>query len=235
MDQSLTNEACFDKKNENKVFFDNTSNSMESMPISFSKCESFKEIDFLAKTDDYQTSLKNVQYDLDIIYSSRFNSRQFETIKNHFNTLFTISYPKEFFDKIQNRIYNTIVGYTKSFDVVCFGILNIDNKKKRAEILSFGVLKEFQGKKIGTRLMQKIFEEMKILAIKEISLIVQVTNQIAINLYKNFGFEIVKELPDYYYILKGEQRKAYVMNKFVGPEQFWIFKVFSNIAKKFLF
>lgn len=234
MELSKINEAC-SENNELRNFLDpNSSHSLESMPISFSKCESFKEIDFLAKTEDNHTSLKTIQVEGELIYSSRFTPRQFETIKTHFNTLFKVSYPKDFFEKMQSHFYHTIVGLTRHSDVVCFAVLSIDNKNKSAEILSFGVIKEFQGKKFGTRLMRKIIEELNILAIKRISLIVQVTNSVAINLYENFGFEVVKEEPDYYFILKGEHRRAYIMQKLIVPEQFWIFKVFRNIAKKFL-
>lgn len=227
------NEA-FSEKNDLKMLYDSISNSQESLPISFSKCESFKEIDFLAKTEDNHTSLKTIQVESELIFTSRFNSRQFELIKSHFNTLFTISYPKEFFEKIQNHSYHTIIGSLRNFEVVCFAVLNIDNKNKSAEILSFGVVKEFQGKKFGTRLMRKIIEEMKILAIKEISLIVQATNSVAVSLYQTFGFEIIKEEKNYYFILNGDHRIAYIMRKPIGPEQFWVFKVFRNIARKFL-
>jgi len=233
MELSEINEASIEN-NEPKTSFENACNSLESMPISFSNCESFREIDFLAKTEDNHTSLK-IQVETELIYSCRFSQRQFETIKNHFNTLFTISFPKEFYEKIQNHSYHTIVGSMRNFDVVCFAVLSIDNTNKSAEILSFAVIKEFQGKKFGTRLMRKLIEEMKILAIKEISLIVQVTNLIAVNLYQNFGFEIFKEEADYYFILKGDHRKAFFMRKLIVPEQFWVFKVFRNIAKKFLF
>lgn len=236
MELSKINEAFTNEnKDELKFLFDNnTTNSLESMPISFSKCESFKEIDFLAKTKDNHTSLKTIQVEEELRYSSRFTAKQFETIKKHFNTLFKISYPKDFFEKMQNHVYHTIIGSTRNSDVVCFTVLSIDNRNKSAEILSFGVIKEFQGKKFGTRLMRKLIEEMKILAIKHISLIVQVTNSVAINLYQNFGFDIVREEPDYYFILQGEYRKAYVMQKLIVPEQFWVFKVFRNIASKFL-
>ncbi len=230
------NEACPENIELKTVLFDHntSSNSFESLPVSFSKCESFREIDFLTKTEDNHTSLKMIQVEGEPIYSSRFTAWQFQTIKNHFNTLFTISYPKDFFEKMQNNFYHTIVGSTRNLEVICFAVLSIDNTNKKAEIVSFGVIKEFQGKKFGTRLMHKIIEEMKMLAIKRISLIVQVTNSIAINLYRSFNFEIVKEEPNYYFILQGEYRKAYIMEMLIVPEQFWVFKVFRNIANKFL-
>ena len=72
------------------------------------------------------------------------------------------------------------------------------------------------------------------MAITEISLVVQKTNSIAISLYQKFGFQIFSEEQNYYHILQGEERKAFIMKKhLVIIEQFWIFKVFKNIAKIF--
>ncbi len=232
MDLIQINEAIHDDY-EMKNILENTSNSIESTPICFSKCESFKDYDFLSKTEDNFNSLKTIKNESDIIYSCKMNNSKFTALKTHFNTLFTITYPDDFFEKIQNNTFNTIIGSTINFDLFCFAVLDINNNKKTAEILSFGVIKEYQAKKYGTRLMQKIIEEMKILAIKEITLIVQVTNKIAINLYEKFGFKIVKEEPDYYHILQGDHRKAYIMKKLIISEQFWFFKIFNNIAKKF--
>ena len=209
---------------------DMISNSGESMPISFSKCESYNEVDFLIKSEENLSNTNEINENSEIIFTTKFQMKNFAVIKNHFNTLFKISYPEEFFEKILNKTYHTIVGITKNFkDLICFAVLNIENNNKIAEILSFGVIKEFQGKKFGTKLLNKIIEEMKILGIKNISLIVQVTNGIAINLYKNFGFETVKEDSNYYHILEGENRKAFYMRKSIVQEQFWIFKVFRNI------
>lgn len=234
MELMKINEACLEN-NETRNLLDFSSNSQESMPISFSKCESFKEIDFLAKTEDNFNSIKTLPWDSDIIFSSKMNSRQFQIMKNNFNTLFKISYPEDFFQKIQNHQYKTIIGFNKCFDVICFAIINIDNRHKQADILSLGVLKEFQGKKFGSRLLQKVLEELRIMAIKEISLIVQKTNTVAINLYKKLGFDIFKEEPNYYFVFEGENRKAFIMKKLNIQEQFWIFKIFKNIAKKFIF
>ena len=119
--------------------------------------------------------------------------------------------------------------------VICFAILNIDFSTRSAEILSFGVLKEFQGRHYGSKLMQKLLEEFKVMGLTEISLVVQKTNKVAISLYEKFGFKVIRQDNDYYRILEGDDKRALIMSKSMALEEFWIFKVFKNIAKKFMF
>lgn len=210
------------------------SNSLESIP--FSNCESFREIDFLEKTEEnFYSKNTNFLIEEKIVWSSRLTNSQYMKIKYCFNTLFKITYPENFYKNILNRKYFTIVGSLKSSDVVCFAIIDIDFPNRNAEILSFGVMKEFQGRQFGSKLMQKLIEEFKVMGITEISLIVQKTNKIAISLYEKFGFIIFKEELNYYKVLDGEEKTALIMNKSLTLEQFWIFKVFKNIVKKFTF
>ena len=120
-------------KNFNEAFTENTElrnlvfyeNSIDSAPISFSNCESFREMDFLEKTEDNFNAIKSNICE-DLIWSSRLTNNQFLKIRYCFNTLFKIIYPEEFYTKIQNKTYNTITGSTKSSDVICFAILNIN-------------------------------------------------------------------------------------------------------------
>lgn len=214
----------------------------DSDHMNFSNCESFKEMEFIEKTEDKleantlkSLSLKNNCEEEDIIFSSKLDNRNnhFQKIEYCLNTLFKITYPDEFYRKILNKEYFTITGSIKSFEVICFAIININYKKRVAEILSFGVLKEFQGKHYGTKLMQKINEEFKLIGIKEVILVVQKTNKIAISLYEKFGFRIFKEDPNYYKVLQGNERNALIMNKSMNNEQFWIFKVFKSIYENF--
>jgi len=215
--------------------FDFPSNSFESLPISFSNCESYKEMDFLEKTEDNFNTIKINNCKEEIIWSSRLNNNQFLKLKYCFNTLFKINYPDDFYTKISNNTYHTITGSIKSSEIICFAILNINFRTRKAEILSFGVLKEFQGRHYGSKLMQKLLEEFKIMGITEISLIVQKSNKIAISLYEKFGFKLFEEDPNYYKFFEGDCRKALIMKKSMALEQFWIFKVFKNIAEKFIF
>lgn len=209
----------------------------ESCSISFSNCESYKSLDFLHKTDDQFNTMKTNTIDEEIIWSSRLTNNQFLKIKYCFNTLFKIKYPEEFFNKISNRTYYTVTGSLKNSEVICFAVLNIDinPRERNVEILSFGVLKEFQGRHYGTKLMQKLVEEFGSMRVQNVNLVVQKTNKIAISLYEKFGFKLFEEDSNYYNILEGEDRKALILRKSFELPQFWIFKVFKKIAEKFIF
>jgi N-acetylglutamate synthase-like GNAT family acetyltransferase len=232
--------AFLDKKNSELKNLNFPSNSLEldSESISFSNCESFKDLDLLEKTEDnFNTNtitVKTNNIPEQIIWSSRLTNKQFIKIKYCFNTLFKIKYPEEFFTKILNKTYHIVTGSIKNSDVICFAILNINLRERNVEILSFGVLKEFQGRHYGTKLMQKLIEEFRSMEIKNISLVVQKTNKIAISLYEKFGFKLFEEDLNYYKILEGNERNALILKKSMELEQFWIFKVFKNISKKFM-
>lgn len=151
----------------------------------------------------------------------------------HFEILFKISYPDEYFDFIYTNKYLSIFGYDINInDLACFAVINIINENE-AEILSFAVIKEYQGKKVGSKLLNKLIEELANMGIDRVKLIVSALNVVAINLYKKFGFLVEKEDPSYYKHL--ENKKAYYMGKEVKVKRFWIFDVFRRITKKILF
>ena len=101
---------------------------------------------------------------------------------------------------------NTIVGY-----IMCrvergfssFGMKII----KKGHIVSLAVLPEHRRKKLGEKLLDAALKGLKNYNVSEVYLEVRVSNEPAINLYKKFGFEIVKRQKGYY--LDGED--AFVM------------------------
>lgn len=64
--------------------------------------------------------------------------------------------------------------------------------------LGIAISESEQGKGLGKMLMQKLLDTAKINKIDEIYLTVDKDNEIAIKLYKIFGFYIVKETASYY-------------------------------------
>ena len=78
-------------------------------------------------------------------------------------------------------------------------------RKKYYRLYSLAIGNNFQNKGFAKKLMDYSFENLKD---KDFSLEVKISNEIAINLYKNFGFEIKKVLKDYY-----EDGDGYLMYK----------------------
>ena len=68
-------------------------------------------------------------------------------------------------------------------------------RKKYYRLYSLAIGNDFQNKGLAKRLLEYSFEKLKD---KDFSLEVKVSNEVAINLYKKFGFEIKKVLKDYY-------------------------------------
>ena len=78
-------------------------------------------------------------------------------------------------------------------------------RKKYYRLYSLAIGNDFQNKGLAKRLLEYSFEKLKD---KDFSLEVKISNEVAINLYKKFGFEIKKVLKDYY-----EQCDGYLMYK----------------------
>jgi ribosomal protein S18 acetylase RimI-like enzyme len=91
-------------------------------------------------------------------------------------------------------------------------------------------VKEYQNKKLGSKLLKKIIEELTIKGVNYITLIVQKNNTFAIKLYKNFGFKIDNFLPNYYTFESSSEKDAYEMKKTLKNQGFWIFDVFKYIS-----
>lgn len=78
-------------------------------------------------------------------------------------------------------------------------------RKKYYRLYSLAIGNDFQNKGLAKRLLEYSFEKLKD---KDFSLEVKISNEVAINLYKKFGFEIKKVLKDYY-----EDCDGYLMYK----------------------
>jgi ribosomal protein S18 acetylase RimI-like enzyme len=174
------------------------------------------------------------QYFIDVIFTTNVErNNTLLILKNQFLLLFKVLYPEEFYDKIKSKEYCTLLGLEKSSkQLVCFSVIEIKQNKKKATVLAFGVIKEYQNKKVGTKILQKTLEELTIMGIETVNLIVQQANENAIKLYKKFGFEIQKEMNDYYHYLESDREKAaYLMKKILihrVPANFGFFDFFKT-------
>ncbi|WP_292464426.1 N-acetyltransferase [Methanolobus sp.] len=75
-------------------------------------------------------------------------------------------------------------------------VLSYSHIHKTATLYSFAVDSDRRGCGIGKRLLQKGIREMKLSFVSCISLFVARENIPAINLYRNMGFRILRELED---------------------------------------
>lgn len=71
-------------------------------------------------------------------------------------------------------------------------------KRVHAKIYSIGVSKLHRGKKIAPKLFEAAIDELISMGFKTIVLEVRTDNEIAIALYKNFGFSVKKTLKAFY-------------------------------------
>ena len=78
------------------------------------------------------------------------------------------------------------------------GYLIFRKIKPEIEILRIGIKKEYQKKKAGTQLMEKLIKLAKEKEIEKIFLEVKVSNLPAYNFYKKLGFKKLYERKNYY-------------------------------------
>ena len=150
-----------------------------------------------------------------VSFTTKFDLATFNLIKNSFPFVFKITYPDEFFNNIYLKKYHSIIGLEKhdSKEVICFSHIDIDKRTKTSKIITLGVLKEYQGKKFGTQLLKKVIEELIMIGMNEVSLIVQNTNTVAINMYLKNDFMIEREMEGYYNLGSPEENKALMMKR----------------------
>ncbi|MCE4617254.1 MAG: ribosomal protein S18-alanine N-acetyltransferase [Desulfurococcales archaeon] len=134
---------------------------------------------------------------------------ELETVKSINEKVLPENYPLSFYYSIAMEwgdiflvaeVDGRIVGYMMNrienhFSVKSFrpGIV------RKGHILSIAVLPEFQGKGIGSRLLAEGLKRMrKLHHVDNVYLEVRVSNIMAINFYKKFGFEIKTVIPHYY-------------------------------------
>jgi len=209
----LKNEvSCCDddfKQSGDDSFFDNTSDLLTFSQLSKTQKQ-------ICQMD---LNIKNKQLK-QIYFTNKFDTSLFQKIKNSFPFIFKITYPAEFFNDVFSKKYYSIICLEKnSKELVGFSHIKINKISKSAEIVTLGVLREYQGQKLGTLILKKVNEELLMNGINEVSLYVQSTNTIAINMYIKNEFIKEKEICNYYNLtnttkeIAHEENKAILMKK----------------------
>ena len=99
---------------------------------------------------------------------------------------------KQSITRILSSSHSSILVAEESDQLLGFiAILGDDlNKKRHSKYIAMGIRSEFQGKKIGSALMEAAVDYCSEQNASRIELTVITTNLKAISLYKKFGFEI---------------------------------------------
>ncbi|WP_294580706.1 ribosomal protein S18-alanine N-acetyltransferase [uncultured Thomasclavelia sp.] len=123
--------------------------------------------------------------------------------------LFTSPWSKDdFIYEIEKNAFSTILILQEDDQIA--GYLGMWNLGDQSQITTLGVKKQYQGRGFAKALMNKCIEITKYLGYDNISLEVRVSNQKAIKLYQQFGFQTVAIRKDYY---QDNHEDAYLMIK----------------------
>lgn len=95
-------------------------------------------------------------------------------------------------------------------ELVAFAGIDLERNPKQAHITNIAVLPQYQGRKIGTMLMELLLTQAQDAGCHLVSLEVATKNQVAQQLYRTLGFRVVKVQINYY-LPEGED--AYLMEK----------------------
>lgn len=100
----------------------------------------------------------------------------------------------EMAQRINESIKNSSFLIIAEVNSEIVGFLSADrgfaNRIKHIAYVVVGILNEYCGQGIGTSLFNKLFEWARMNRISRLELTVMTNNEIAINLYKKFGFEV---------------------------------------------
>ena len=97
---------------------------------------------------------------------------------------------------LENNTFTNYLVYVVDNQPVAF--INYYTMYERAELININVTTGYQNQKIATKLMDAMIDDCITKNISSITLEVKVTNQVAIHLYKKFGFEEVSIRKGYY-------------------------------------
>lgn len=102
-----------------------------------------------------------------------------------------------------------VVGYIMCRVEVGLSSFGFGGLMKKGHVVSVAVVNEHRRKGVGKALVLRAMEAMKTYGAKQCYLEVRVTNEPAVNLYKNIGFEVTRTIHGYY----ADGEDAHVMSK----------------------
>ena len=112
-------------------------------------------------------------------------------------------------ESINNNTFTKHYVYKENNEII--GYINYDIMYERSELIQINVLDSYQGKHIGSKLMDYMFNDLEKNNVSEITLEVRIDNIKAINLYKKYGFIEVGKRVGYYQGIDGILMKKELM------------------------
>jgi len=116
-------------------------------------------------------------------------------------------YSDYFYYEILNEFPNTFIVAEIGGEVVSYIMCRIEyglsvirrfGLARKGHIISIATMEAHRGKGVGTNLMQRAMDEMRKGGCKEVFLEVRVTNEDAVRLYRNLGFQVTGTMQSYY-------------------------------------
>ncbi len=133
------------------------------------------------------------------------------------------NYTDIFFTDLHRRFPETFIVAEEAGKVVGYIMCRIElglsnyglgGLIKKGHVVSVAVMPDFRRQGIGSALVYKALEGMKLYSAKQSYLEVRMTNNGAIRLYRSLGFKITRTIQRYY----GDGESAYVMSREVKHE-----------------
>ena len=88
-------------------------------------------------------------------------------------------------------------------------IIGIEIETNKAKIVMLSISEDFQGKKIGSKLLKTFEDNLKLQKINNIELEVRTNNKKAINFYIRHDYKIIEKVDEYYQ----NNESAFIMKK----------------------
>ncbi|MHA1793572.1 MAG: GNAT family N-acetyltransferase [Promethearchaeota archaeon] len=117
------------------------------------------------------------------------------------------NYPRFFYESILERFPESflVAEYLPGRVLIGYVMFRVERGLepgihyiKKGHLVSIAVLKEFQGKRVGSSLLVEGLKQVSKYGVDLFVLEVRKSNQVAINLYNKLLFKVKKELPRYY-------------------------------------
>lgn len=118
---------------------------------------------------------------------------EFQELEQLFPEVFRYNPVKE---QLKNNSFRKF--YTISVDKKIIGFICYDIIYDRAELININILKEYQDKKYGSKLIEFMFDDIKKYNVESITLEVKINNLNAVHLYEKYNFKKINIRKEYY-------------------------------------